>query len=207
MAKVKLGLGDMTVLEKVQFGDTVHTALTGNPNFVTPVPPLTAVLTATDDLRAAAEAVRLAKLALAAAVNVQDQAEDAFDFVMTQEGNYVENTSGGDPAKIQSAAMQVQAGPTPPAALPKVEDVSATSGDLDHECDLHWKPVNRKNNYIVEVSPDPVTATSWTQAGLPTKSKFTVTGLTSGAKYWFRVAASGPLGAGPWSDPATARAT
>ena len=64
MAKVKLGLGDMRVLEKVQFGDTVHTALTGNPNFVTPLPPLTAVQTVTDDLRAAAEAVRLAKLAL-----------------------------------------------------------------------------------------------------------------------------------------------
>lgn len=207
MAKVRLGLGEKTVLEKVQFGDTVHTAITGNPNFVTPLPPLTAVQTATDALRDAAEAVRLAKLALAAAVNIQDQKEAAFDFVMTQEGNYVENTSGGDPAKIQSAAMQVQAGPTPPAPMPKVEDVSATGGDLDHECDLHWKPVKKKNNYIVEVSPDPVTATSWTQAGLPTKSKFTVTGLASGDKFWFRVAASGSLGAGPWSDPATARAT
>jgi hypothetical protein len=207
MAKVRLGLGDKTVLERVQFGDTVHTALTGNTNFTTPAPPLTAVQTATDGLRDAAEAVRLAKLALAGAVDVQDQKQTAFDTVLTQEGNYVQNTSGGDPAKIQSAGMQVQAAPAPPAAMPKVEDVSATGGDLEHECDVHWKPVKRKNNYIIEVSPDPVTATSWTQAGLPTKSKFTVTGLTSGAKYWFRVAASGTLGAGPWSDPATARAT
>lgn len=207
MAKVKLALGDKTVLEKVQFGDTVHAAMTDNPNFTTPLPPLTTVLTATEDLRDAAEAVRLTKLAYAAAVNVQEQKEIVFDTVLTQEGSYVENASAGDPAKIQSAGMQVQAAPAPPAVLPKVEDVSATGGDLDQECDIHWNPVKKKNTYIIEVSPDPVTPTSWIQAGLPTKSKFTVSGLTSGAKYWFRVAASGSLGAGPWSDPAPARAT
>ncbi len=49
MAKVKLGLGDLTVLEKGQFGNTVHTSMTGNSNFTTPAPPLTAVRTATDN--------------------------------------------------------------------------------------------------------------------------------------------------------------
>jgi hypothetical protein len=40
-----------------------------------------------------------------------------------------------------------------------------------------------------------------------TKSKATVTGLTSGTRYWFRVAAIGSAGQGPWSDPATAIAS
>jgi hypothetical protein len=207
MAKVKLGLADMTVLEKGQFGDTVHTSMTGNANFPTPNPPLTAVRTATDELTAAAEAVRLAKLALQAKVDVQDQKEVAFDLVLTQEGNYIETASGGDPVRILSAGVQVQAGRTPPAPMSKVDDLSATGGDMPGECDLNHKPVKNKKNYIVEVSPDPVTATSWKQAGLPSKSSFTVTGLTSGDKYWFRVAAIGTLGPGPFSDPATARAS
>ncbi len=138
---------------------------------------------------------------------MQEQKEAAFDSVLTQESNYVDTASGGDPAKIQSAGMQVQAGKQPPAPMPKVEDLSATGGDLTGECDLNHKPVKNKKSYIVQVSPDPITSTSWTQVGLPTKSTFTVTGLNSGDKYWFRVAAVGSLGAGPWSDPATARAT
>ena len=80
-----------------------------------------------------------------------------------------------------------------------------TDGDSAGEGDLNWQPVRNSKNFIVEMSPDPVTATSWVQAGLPTKSKFTVTGLTSGVKYWFRVATVGTQGPGPWR--ATARAS
>ena len=206
MAKVKLGLADITVLEKVQLGETVHTSLTGNPDF-TPDPPLTDLATATNELRYANEAVRITKLAWMAAVDVQEQKETAFDGVMTKESNTVENQSNGDPVKIGSAGMQVQGTATPPAAMPKVEDASATGGDLDSEADINWKPVKKKKTYIVEFSADPISPTSWQQAGLTTKSKFTVTGLTSGAKYWFRIAASGSAGSGPWSDPCTARAT
>ena len=36
-----------------------------------------------------------------------------------------------------------------------------------------------------------------------TKSSTTVKNLTSGTKYWIRVAAFGAAGQGPWSDPAT----
>jgi len=35
-----------------------------------------------------------------------------------------------------------------------------------------------------------------------TASKTTVTDLTSGTKYWFRVAAKASGAQGPWSDPA-----
>jgi len=50
-------------------------------------------------------------------------------------------------------------------------------------------------------SPDPLGGT-WTQFDLCTASKITVTGLVSGKKYWFRVAAKGTGAQGPWSDPA-----
>ncbi|HEX8162016.1 MAG TPA: fibronectin type III domain-containing protein [Pyrinomonadaceae bacterium] len=35
------------------------------------------------------------------------------------------------------------------------------------------------------------------------KSQATIEGLTSGKKYWFRVAAVGPNGQSGWSNPAT----
>ena len=46
-------------------------------------------------------------------------------------------------------------------------------------------------------------ARSNTPAGVTTKSKGPVTGLTSGTKYWFRVAAVGAAGQGAWSNPAS----
>ncbi|MBI3778672.1 MAG: fibronectin type III domain-containing protein [Gammaproteobacteria bacterium] len=89
----------------------------------------------------------------------------------------------------------------------QIQNLSATGGDLAGECDLNSQPVKNVRNYVVEMSPDPVTPTRWAQVGLPTKSRFTASGLTSGVKYWFRVAASGSQGPGAWSDPATARAS
>jgi hypothetical protein len=69
--------------------------------------------------------------------------------------------------------------------------------------DLSWDPVVEAASYVIEISPDPVTPTSWTHLGLSTKSTFTATDLQSGSRVWFRVAAVNANGQSPWSDPAT----
>ena len=46
-------------------------------------------------------------------------------------------------------------------------------------------------------------ASVWTNAPPSTKSKCTIANLVAGTRYWFRVAAVGAAGQGPWSDPAT----
>ena len=40
---------------------------------------------------------------------------------------------------------------------------------------------------------------SWRQIGIFTKTNFVTNSFTSGTKYWFRVAAVGAAGQGPWS--------
>jgi hypothetical protein len=72
------------------------------------------------------------------------------------------------------------------------------------EVDLQWNPIRRGlKSYIIEKTTDAGAATGWTHAGISTKSKTSISGLTSGTRYWFRVAAVGTAGQGPWSDPAT----
>jgi chitodextrinase len=63
--------------------------------------------------------------------------------------------------------------------------------------------VRNARSYVIERSPDPPTANTWTQVALVTRSRATITGLASGTKYWFRVAALGPAGQSGWSNPAT----
>ena len=56
---------------------------------------------------------------------------------------------------------------------------------------------------IWQVCTDPMLEANWHQIGMDSKTKCTATGLISGTKYWFRVAALG-TGTGnqsPWSDP------
>jgi hypothetical protein len=88
----------------------------------------------------------------------------------------------------------------PPAVPPAL---AATAGDHDGEIDLSWDTVAGAKSYVIEKSPDPPTPTSWAHAGVSTKSKMTISGLTSGTRSWFRVAAVGPSGQSGWSDPAT----
>src|SRR2546421_5658761 len=79
---------------------------------------------------------------------------------------------------------------------------SIPAGDHDGEIDLSWDTVSGAKSYIIEQSGDPVTPTTWTHKGVSTKSSYTASGLTSGTRYWFRVAAVNNNGQSGWSDPA-----
>ena len=98
---------------------------------------------------------------------------------------------------IRASAVSTSEKPTQPAAL------AVTAGDHDGEIDLTWDTIVGSKSYVIEKSPDPPTPTSWAHAGVSTKSRTTVSGLTSGTRYWFRVAAINANGQSGWSDPAT----
>jgi predicted phage tail protein len=85
--------------------------------------------------------------------------------------------------------------------------LTASAGDHDGEVDLSWDRLAGAKSYVVEKSVDPPTATGWSHTAVSTKSSFTVTGLTSGTRYWFRVAAINANGQSGWSDPASKMAS
>jgi hypothetical protein len=123
-----------------------------------------------------------------------------------QRGNYVELTaaSAADPASvIASAGFSVKA-PAGASQMPgQVMNLFIISGVHAGELDLEWDPASGAKTYGVELSPEPITSTSWTAYPSVTKSKAAILGLTSGSKMWARVHAVGPGGTGAWSDPAT----
>jgi chitodextrinase len=106
--------------------------------------------------------------------------------------------------KIRGAGFDTR---TPTISTPDVLNapaaLAATAGDHDGEIDLHWDKVGKARSYVVEMSADPPTNSSWQHKAVSLKSQATVEGLTSGTKYWFRVAAVSTTGQSGWSDPAT----
>lgn len=193
----------MSITEKIQFVRQIVAAMTGNTTFPTPEPPLADITSAVNALEAAYNEANAARQNAVSLTSVMDDKEQSLNALIAKLANYVENKSDGDQAKIQSAGMLVRSKPVPIGALPAPENLIATAGDGECEIDLSWNPVRGANGYPIEYCEDPITPTGWKPAGVSTKSSHIVKGLTSGKKYWFKVAAVGAAGQGPWSDPAT----
>jgi hypothetical protein len=204
MSKVKLGLTKRSVPEKVARGREIITALKTNPDFPTPNPTLASVTTAIDSLEAAFQDQEVTRQLAATKTAAKDEKEDAFDNIFSQLAAYVESVAGSNEKMIKSAGMDTRAAAVPTTEKPSPPNsLNVTSGDADGEIDLTWEPVTGAKSYVIEVSIDPVTATSWKHSSVSTKSSARTSGLVSGTRYWFRVAAVGTGGQSGWSDPAT----
>jgi fibronectin type III domain protein len=203
MAQIKLNLSRLSVRDKITLIRGCVTSMTGNPHFTTPQPPLTTITTAADDLEQAENDAQAARQDGKTKTTIRNGKEDNLDRLMSQLVGYVTMVSGGDEAIIQSAGMDIRAAPGTSVVPSQPQGLSATAGDHDGTMDLSWDPVVEAASYVLDSSVDPPTASSWQHLGVSTKSTFTVPGLTSGARIWFRVAAVNANGQSPWSDPAT----
>jgi fibronectin type III domain protein len=203
MAKIRLNLSKLTIPEKLAKAEQIVTALTAHASFPTPSPALATITSAANELKTAADDVLAATQTRKEKTSIQNQREDSLDQLLTQIAGYVESVAGANEQLILSAGMDMRAAATSSTTPPEQpHGVTATAGDHDGEIDLSWDTVAGAKSYIVEKSGDPSTPTTWSHAGVSTRSSYTANGLTSGTRYWFRVAAVNNNGQSGWSDPA-----
>ena len=190
MAKTRLNLGSLTIAEKIAKAQQIVAALTGNASFPTPSPALANITSAANELKTASDDVLVVRQSGKEKTAVQNQKEDALNQLLTQCAAYVESVAGNNEQLILSAGLDMRAAAvsnTDPPNQPQA--LTATAGDHDGEIDLSWDTVGGAKSCVVEKSGDPVTPTTWSHAGVSTRSNYTADGLTSGTRYWFRVAA------------------
>jgi hypothetical protein len=196
---VKLDLHRKTASAKVGFGRNIVTNMTANiATFATPLPSLADVTDATDALETAYTEALDGGLSKTAAKNA---AEDVFDTLLTALGNYVDSVAQGDETIILSSGMEVKRQPAPIGIPAQVTSFSAKTGTITGEIVLDWSKVYGAAIYLIYMKANDGDA--FTLAGESTKSKFTVTGLNSAQRYWFKAVAVGSAGAGPESDVST----
>ncbi len=204
MAKVKLNFRKLSITEKISRARRIVDAITDNAaSFPNPVPTLADVTAAIDAAEQANNAAVDARAVSKQRTSVLEEKDSELTDAVTRLASYVESASGGREDVILSAQMDVRAPALQSNEPPDAPtNLTATFGDLDGEIDLSWNAMRGAQSYIVQMSPNPPTDTSWTQAAVVTISKHTVNGLVSGNKYWFRVCAVGAGGQSGWSDPA-----
>jgi hypothetical protein len=121
---------------------------------------------------------------------------------MSQVASYIESVAGQDESKLLSAGVDIATPAAPSSDAPDVpSNLSGTAGDLEGEIDLTWDRMARARSYKIEMTLDPHGG-QWTNVDVSAVSKYTVKGLTSGTRYWFRVASVGLGGQSGWSDSA-----
>jgi hypothetical protein len=204
MAKITLKLSRLKPEEVVQLGTTINTAMTGNANFATPVPPLATLAAGVAAAQTAIANYENTAALLRERLLERDAAIDSLKGLIRQEASYVVGITDGDAVKILSAGMNLAAHAPAVVAMPQVQDLAATSGANDGEVDLRWKKIRNAHSYEIQISASPITATSWGSSVTCTRASYRMEGLTSGARLWFRVRAIGGRSMpGAWSDPAT----
>lgn len=200
MALVKVGVTKMSVPAKIQFTRQIIMDMSNNPNFAAPSPDLTTLSHAAAALETAYNAALQARANAKTQTSIMGQKSATLDLLLMQEASYVQNSSGGDKAKIESAGFDVRDTPTPIGQLPPPAEPKAVPSQNSGTILLSWKKVRGAKSYLVERAVDS-NRLEWGAAATSTKSKAVVNTMTSGLRYWFRVAAVGSAGQGAWSEP------
>jgi hypothetical protein len=204
MKKIALGLRKMVALVKVAFGRKTVVAMTGNMSFPTPDPPLNKITDVCDRLETAKNEADLAWQIAKEKTTIQNQVEDEYDDLINKLANYVEVTSNGDIAKIESANMNPKSDAVRSGELPEIPvNLTITLSDLENEMDLMWEPVDGAKSYNIYMSTNADDPTKWTFVKSSTRSSAFVTGLSSMQRYYFRVAALNANGQGGFSETAS----
>lgn len=202
MALITTNVSKLSLADKLVKGQEIITKSTANPD----VPGNTAVLaafsTAQTTLKTAMDVEVAARGTVTQKMTVREDAQADWTTKLNALAGFTESVTGGLAAKIESTGFGVRAPRTPPQPLPAPEGlVARTNGTPGHTL-LNWPPLEGAKSYIVQISPDPMTATSWAFACGCTKADTDVNGAEAGKRYWYRVAGVNAKGQGPWSEPA-----
>jgi hypothetical protein len=162
MSKVKLGLDTRSDAEVVALTNIIITAMTGNASFPTPNPPLATLTSQRTAATTKSAAYDSLKASSEAGLADRDAAMATLRGSLTLLAAHVENVSGGDRTKIESAGMSVRADRTPPAVPGQIMNLVLTAGDFPGTLDAAWDPRPGSRLNEIQISPDPMTESIWT---------------------------------------------
>lgn len=201
MEYAKIGLDDLTVPAKIQYGRRLITGITDNPAiFGAPNPTMVAFTAQVDEMEVAYNEALAARLVAKTLTQVLEERVDSFTNSVSLLASYVNNASNGDGTVIERSGFSLRAMPSPIGPLPAVTDLQATPGEHKGHAALRWGALYGAKSYLIARAED-APELKWGFLASSTKREAEVNSMISGKTYWHRVAAVGAAGQGPWSDP------
>jgi hypothetical protein len=198
-----LNLAGLTDTEVLAQAHTQAMAMEDNSSvFTTPKPAAAEFTALMQSLQSALSAQSTAQQLAQQRTVEKNNARAALETALRTRANYVEDTANGDETKLRLGGFALRAAPVPVGLPAAPQNLSATIGDLEGHLDLSWDKVRGAKSYVIQACADPINPANWAHKSVSTASSHTVNGMLAGTKWWFRVAAVGAAGQGPWSDVA-----
>lgn len=202
--RITLGLKQLTDDEVMLLLRSHQEAMDGNTHFPHPVPSNPEFIGLADEF-----ADLMAELALARALaqNLTERKNHLrakVNAVLTQRAHYIEIASNGAPSVMATAALPLRRERRRLGALAWPQNFRAQLVQAPGTLVLRWKPVARSRSYVVEMCEPDINPDNWLQAYIGGRASCTLTNLTSGHRYAFRLATiGGKDGQSPWSPVIT----
>ena len=200
-ARVSLAFARLTDNPLVAFSRNVVTLMTGNASYVTPMPTLAIVTTATDLLEDSTQAAMGGGRLLIATRNAN---REALLNLLRTLAAYVMASCQSDVLILLSSGFDAVKTPSPVGVLDAPENLSLGYTGTSGEFQLRFKAVKNANNYSLESALVP--EGPYVSQGISSSSRSVISGFTPGVSAWVRVCANGTQGPSGWSVPTTAMA-
>jgi len=205
MKRFKLGFGNKTVLEQISICRRVATGIGKLPAAHRKYVAANLVTDSVAEAVAAHAEVESLKTALKAALARRADKVSAMRERTTTAATGLMIATGGEPAALLAAGFGVVKDRQPVGVPGAPVRLRVLSTEYEGRVRLRWKRPVRRCTFLIQMTTDRAARVGWKQAAISVKQTCYVTGLKSGAKCWFRVAASNAHGQGPWSQPVSAR--
>ncbi|MFZ4592301.1 MAG: hypothetical protein ACOYN6_14970 [Ignavibacteria bacterium] len=177
-----------------EVAQVIWTKLTGNPDFTTPIPPLSSLKSAIDDYSGA---LITSKDGTKQDTAIKNANRAALLEILTDLGNYVNMTADGDLVRLEGSGYPLTKVPSPIGILEQPATFKVLDGIDPGSVKIENSVVAKATGYIVlfyqikdGVAP-PLNDSEW-QKCLFSKTTGLITGLKSGCKYMFKSAATSP---------------
>ena len=202
MSQITTNISGLSVDSKIARGACIISKSTGNPLVPGNGPTLAAFSAEQSAFITANTAVLSARENLRQQTAARAAAEKRWTDKCNNLADFTQIATNGDEVAILSTGFGVRGANTPPQPVAAPENLKVSTNGSPGISKLRWKPVTGAVSYLVEMSPDPITNDSWVQVDTPTKASAEIPGAEPGTACWFRTAAVGAAGDGPWSEPA-----
>jgi hypothetical protein len=205
MKRFKLGFGNRTVLEQIAICRRVADGIAKLPaehrKYIGKFPVADSVAGASD----ANAQVGLLKTALKAALARRDDRVDTMRNCTVAAASGITAATDGDPVALLAAGLEIVKQKQPVGRPDAPARLRVLATNYEGAVSLRWKRPVRRCAFLIQMTTAPAATRGWKQAAISVRQTCEVTGLASGLKCWFRVAASNAYGQGPWSQPVSAR--
>lgn len=197
MAILKKGLSRLNTTELLAKAGFIAERMTGNPAFPSPTPTLITVGEAITALQTAHVDSLEGGLTAIATRRVR---EAELRLLLNQVAGHVSSLAEGNELAILSSGFTVVRAGTPSPEPTSPVDVRVSISEHVGRADLRWSAVDVAVSYHTQWTSDPTNEELWKLVAVSTRAQSKVTGLSSGRVAYFRIAAIGTAGMGPWSQ-------